>query len=86
MKERLCVWQDSVLALNFRAIISRCINKKCPSYLEPIFADLCKQCIHRKPITDDSAYDSLKLDSFTEGVEQPREDVEKILATPCGKC
>ena len=86
MKERLCVWQDSVLALNFRAIISRCMNKNCPLYLEPISADLCEKCAHRKIITDDSTYDSLKLNNFIEGDQQPDEEIEKKLTKPCGKC
>jgi len=86
MKERLCVWQDSIVATNFNTIVSFCKNEKCPTCSKLIFADLCKKCAHRKPIIDDSVYDSLKLDSFIENGEQPKKDIEKILATPCEKC
>lgn len=87
MRERMCVWQDTMLELGFNIQVSRCVNKESDFYFAMIHKERCEACSHREAIEgEDAIANSLLNDVYTKLVIRHDEVIEHLLSSHCKKC
>ena len=87
MDKRLCVWQSVMLETRLNIRISRCVNRQCKIYLNPVHKEVCESCPSRVPIEGkDEITESIADTVYVELDGRQDEGVEHILSNHCKKC
>ena len=87
MKERMCVWQETVLDLMRNVYVSLCLNAKSDVQFDLVHKERCENCSHRERFTgEDEVAESLVNDVYIELAARPDETIEQLLDTHCKQC